>query len=155
MNLIFHRFLKIVCFIILMEVAMLFAKQNIEDYIAGRTSYSIGQAPLTLFDLPTLTICLNSREVISSIPKPKYRDYGLYVYGRNFTIKLSIPKHSTATNTTSTRMSGSTIQHPRGPQGPQTYRYSTSVRFTNTRRNSNNMMSSNGYSSNQHGYSYQ
>ena len=42
---------------LLATASLLFVKQSIEDYLEGKTSYSVAEESITLKDLPTVTIC--------------------------------------------------------------------------------------------------
>ena len=47
-------------FTILLTVAIFYAKQMIDEYSEGKTSFSISSKPLTAKDMPTITICFKS-----------------------------------------------------------------------------------------------
>ena len=51
------KFLKLVLFLGLLGGSLIFVEKNIEDYIAGGTSYSVTQQQLSPNDLPAVTIC--------------------------------------------------------------------------------------------------
>ena len=52
--------LETVLYMCLVIGALLFVKQNVEEYLEGSTSFSISQEPISLLDLPTLVICYNT-----------------------------------------------------------------------------------------------
>ena len=52
--------LETVLYICLVIGALLFVKQNVEEYLEGSTSFSISQEPISLLDLPTLVICYDT-----------------------------------------------------------------------------------------------
>ena len=64
-------------------LALKFCKENIYDYMGGKTQYcEIQREPLTLIDLPTLALCLPPAEFIYP---PEYKQTG-YILGENINI---------------------------------------------------------------------
>ena len=50
-------FFKATVYIFLLVAPVIFVKENFEDYLKDGTSYAITQEPLSLDDLPTVTLC--------------------------------------------------------------------------------------------------
>ena len=69
-------------YICLFVLALKFCKENINDYMGGRTHYCDTLEPLTLIDLPTLAICLPPTEFVYP---PEYKQNG-YILGENINI---------------------------------------------------------------------
>ena len=59
--------------------ALIFVKQNIDDYIEGSTGYSASQEHITLNDLPTLTICFEIK-----------KHFEKALYGKDFVINANV-----------------------------------------------------------------
>ena len=59
--------------------ALAFVMGTINDYLEGKTYYSTTNEPITLQDLPSLTICW-----------PLNDHLGVYHYGNNFTIDVKV-----------------------------------------------------------------
>ena len=51
------KFFKLVPYLGLLAGSLIFVEKNIENYIAGSTSYAVTQEPLSPYDLPAVTIC--------------------------------------------------------------------------------------------------
>ena len=69
-------------YICLFVLALKFCKENINDYMSGRTHYCETSEPLTLIDLPSLAICLPPAEFVYP---PEYKQNG-YILGENVNI---------------------------------------------------------------------
>ena len=51
---------------------MYFCVQNVVDFLEGKTMYSTEHVPISLHDIPTMTICLSAKEnlgIVSRVTK--------------------------------------------------------------------------------------
>ena len=67
--------LETVLYMCLVIGALLFVKQNVEEYLKGSTSFSISQEPISLLDLPTLVICYSTKNT-----HPRKGVYGKHIF---------------------------------------------------------------------------
>ena len=71
--------LEAILYLGLLIGGLVFVSKDIKDYLSGTTNYSISKEPLTLKDLPTLTVCLSVRHQHEKI-----------IYGPDFSIDIRI-----------------------------------------------------------------
>ena len=70
---------------------LVFVKQSFENYMGGRTDYSLTQEPISKGDLPTLSVCFtpiasycrNDHQIMEELPTE-------FEYGKNFQIFASV-----------------------------------------------------------------
>ena len=74
--------------------AIIFVKQTIEEYSHGNTSYTITQEPISLSDLPTLTICWKTKFFYRTTLQ---HEFSPYVYGEN--VSIDVKTHGRKENT--------------------------------------------------------
>ena len=73
-------------YICLLVLALEFCKENVNDYMGGTTQYSETWEPLTVIDLPTVSVCLPPYDFIFP---PEYKQTG-YVLGENVLIHTKV-----------------------------------------------------------------
>ena len=83
------QWLAVLIHISLLGGSILFVKQTIYEYIQGSTFYSVTKEPITLHDLPTLTICW-----VVHIPT-----YPPRAYGKDFSIEVKLCEDDQETTT--------------------------------------------------------
>ena len=74
-------------YLVLLVGGLVFVQTSWQDYIAGKTDVSVSKEPLSLKDLPTLTMCL-------VFDKTEW-----LIYGQNYTIDVSISETKNQTIT--------------------------------------------------------
>ena len=85
---------KAILYILLLAAPVIFVKENVEDYLKDKTSYALSQEPISLKDLPTVTICWRVT---------KYFKRG--VYGKDITIDAKVHEEQERTGTLSLNQS--------------------------------------------------
>ena len=73
---------RLVLYLLLLTGSSLFLYQTFQEYLQGSTFYSVSREPLTLHDLPTLTVCWKVLE---------WNHMGFQrEYGKDFTIHVRV-----------------------------------------------------------------
>ena len=75
-----RRLFEVILYLGLITGGLLSVRETIDEYNRKSSSYTETQEPTTLSDIPTLTMCW----------KWDYRDNGTYVYGKDFSINISV-----------------------------------------------------------------
>ena len=92
--------LEAVLYLGLLLGGLVFVSKDIEDYLSGSTNYSVTSEPLSLKDLPTLTVCLGRRPIYLYDQNGNLlTQYDKIVYGQNFSIDIRISSQA-GSNTT-------------------------------------------------------
>ena len=85
--------LKVLLYLILLFCAFGFVKQTIEEFLSDNTAYSMSQEPISLRDLPTMTICWRvDPKSIFGFPRQ--------IYGKDFTTDIRFLEEKTEKTTT-------------------------------------------------------
>ena len=85
--------LEVLLYLFLLALSLLFVWENIEEYLEGKKIYSVSQEPVTLHDLPTITICWKFGTSFTAMPQRA-------TYGKDFTIDVKILDSSEETTVT-------------------------------------------------------
>ena len=84
------KFLKILLYLVLLTAALLFVRQTIREYKDGATSYMVTQEPVSLRDLPTLTLCWVRKYTNYNTSVEDEDELRSNVYGKNLSIAVRI-----------------------------------------------------------------
>ena len=79
--------LEVILYLGLLMGAVIFVQQTIEEYRDGATSFIVTQEPISLSDLPTLTICWNRKKN----PFPEWYYNYIFASSRNKIRSPGIP----------------------------------------------------------------
>ena len=85
--------LEVLLYLFLLALSLLFVWGNIEEYLEGKKIYTVSQEPVTLHDLPTITICWKFGSSFTAMPQR-------VTYGKDFTIDVKILDGSEETTVT-------------------------------------------------------
>ena len=78
-----RKTLGVLVYLALLAIALILCWHEVKSYLDGNTDFSVSHEPLTMKDLPTLSICLHSAEQIFPADQK-------FIYGKNLLIYATI-----------------------------------------------------------------